>query len=121
MSNDFDFFQTDDDEELPDWLLGASELTEQASQPAQPVEEAPPVEEIVEEPFSDDEFDMLRERTARASEVYDGFQAQASTPRSGLLAALSPVQRFIVALLLLLNVVALVVFVMVIGGFLTLF
>ena len=90
MSNDFDFFQTDDDDELSDWLTRAAEFEEQEEAP---MPEAAPMPELADEPPSvaapledmpeEDEFDLLRERSALASEIYDDFQVEELAASSG--------------------------------------
>jgi len=99
MADDFDFFRNDDDD-LPDWLDSASS------------EEAPAA----------DDFDRLRERSARASEVYEGIdddfgEEGGGNALSGFVGALSPAQRFILVLLVFLNIIAGAVFFLVYMGF----
>lgn len=129
MSNDFDFFQTDDDDELPDWLTGAAEFEEQEEAP---MPEAAPMPELADEPPlvaapledmpEEDEFDLLRERSALASEIYDDFQVEElAASGGGILSMMTPSQRFLLALLFLLNVAALAIFVLVYAGVVELF
>jgi hypothetical protein len=131
MANDFDFFQSeDDDDELPDWLLGTSDddedlFAEPATAdfpppPTVPIGEEPEMEMEMEPEEEADAFDQLRERTALASEVYEDIEVRDSRG-GGILAAISPGQRLILALLVLLNVGALALFLLVFLEIVTLF
>ena len=69
--------------------------------------------EFEDEEFDfEDEFDRLREKTARTSAVYDEMEyeeLEAEETRGGFIGQFSPQQRLILALLLLLDIVAIVV------------
>ncbi|MDT8306256.1 MAG: hypothetical protein RRC07_09990 [Anaerolineae bacterium] len=72
-------------------------------------EEEPEVEE--EDSFDfEDEFDRLREKTARTSAVYDEMEyeelEEEVVEQRGFLGQFSPQQRFVLALLLLLDILA---------------
>jgi hypothetical protein len=76
-------------------------------------------EEAEEEDFDfEDEFDRLREKTARTSAVYDEMEfeelEEEVAVERGFLAQFSPQQRFFLALLLLLDIVAIGVGVLVV-------
>ena len=64
-----------------------------------------------EEEFDfDDEFDRLREKTARTSAVYDELEEdEMVVEREGFFASITPIQRLILAVLLLLDIVVIVV------------
>ena len=119
MIDDFDFLRDDDDNELPDWLTGSSEVEDDepmfdTSQeetfvaPTPVVESAPTMLELEDDLSEADEFDLLRERTARASEAYDGIEEYEydSGSSGGFLAGISSGQRIILALLFFLNIAA---------------
>ena len=60
----------------------------------------------------EDEFDRLREKTVRTSAVYDEMEyeeLEAERSRGNFITQFSPQQRLILALLLLLDIVAIVV------------
>lgn len=69
--------------------------------------------EFEDEEFDfEDEFDRLREKTVRTSAVYDEMEyeeLEAEEPRSGFIGQFSPQQRLVLALLLLLDILAIVV------------
>jgi hypothetical protein len=56
----------------------------------------------------DEELDNLREKSARTSTIYDDLQVEGGGSSGGgfSLSALTPQQRFILAFLLFLNVIA---------------
>jgi hypothetical protein len=66
-----------------------------------------------EEEFDfEDEFDRLREKTVRTSAVYDEMEyeeVEAEESSGGFISQFSPTQRLILALLLLLDIAAIVV------------
>jgi hypothetical protein len=74
--------------------------------------------EVVEEPTFDDEFDRLREQTARTSAVYDDMELDELDEEEdeGFLAQISPSQRLILLLLLLIDVVVIAVGAMAVFG-----
>ncbi|MCA9941709.1 MAG: hypothetical protein KC418_23880 [Anaerolineales bacterium] len=97
MADEFDFLKDENagNEPLPDWLEEASES---------------------EDGEMEDEFDRLRERTALASEMYEEMEEPA-TPRSGgFFSNLTPGQRLIISLLILLNVIIIIVGFLVVTG-----
>ena len=111
MTDEFDFLTDDDDEdgELPDWLsdFGSEDDDELGFEDDEP---------------TGDEFDMLRERTARASEAYDDIDdADEGGGLQGFMGALSSGQRTILALLVLMNIVAFICGAFVFTGMVTLF
>jgi hypothetical protein len=63
-----------------------------------------------ESPDFEDEFDRLREKTARTSAVYDDMEfedlEEEVVEERSFLGQFSPAQRFILALLLLLDILA---------------
>lgn len=66
----------------------------------------------------DDDLDSLREKTQRASSVYDGLEGE-SESQSGLAAtfgSFSPLQRLILIFLLFLNMAAFACAILVIAG-----
>ncbi|HUS93914.1 MAG TPA: hypothetical protein VMZ24_01925 [Patescibacteria group bacterium] len=65
----------------------------------------------------DDELDSLREKSTRASSVYDDLEGEGESS-GGFLSKYSPSQRLLLALLLFLDVVALACLVLVIFDFL---
>ncbi len=70
--------------------------------------------EVAADPFDfEDEFDRLREKTMRTSAVYDEMEfeelEEEVVAERGFLGQFSPQQRFILALLLLLDIVAIAV------------
>lgn len=69
--------------------------------------------EFEDEEFDfEDEFDRLREKTVRTSAVYDEMEyeeLEAEETRSGFIGQFSPQQRLVLALLLLLDILAIVV------------
>ncbi len=64
----------------------------------------------------DEDLDNLREKSARASTVYDDLEGEEQESSGGFLSRYSPGQRLILALLLLLDVVALACIVLAITG-----
>lgn len=70
----------------------------------------------------DDELDSLREKTKRASSVYDDLEGDAEGQGgfSATIASFSPVQRLILLLLLLLDVAAFAFALLVILGVISL-
>ena len=65
----------------------------------------------------DEELDSLREKSTRASSVYDDLEGEEESS-GGFLSKYSPSQRLILALLLFLDIVAVACLVLVIFGFL---
>lgn len=69
--------------------------------------------EFEDEEFDfEDEFDRLREKTARTSAVYDEMEyeeLEGEETGGGFVGQFSPQQRLVLALLLLLDIVAIVV------------
>ncbi len=61
----------------------------------------------------DDELDSLREKSTRASSVYDDLEGEGESS-DGFLSKYSPSQRLLLALLLFLDVVALACLVLVV-------
>jgi hypothetical protein len=120
MSDDFDFLRDDDDDELPDWLTGSDDdepfgsdsYSHQESGVAETVVAPSPYfeETVHEEPVdaNADEFDLLRERTARNSEIYEDIDSLDGGANEGVgfFAALSGFQKLILAILVLANVIA---------------
>lgn len=83
------------DKEMPEWLEEASSGDSTA----------------------DDEFDRLRERTALASEMYEEMEEMPARGGSGgFFSRLTPGQRFIISILILLNVVVIIIGFLVITG-----
>jgi hypothetical protein len=70
----------------------------------------------------EDEFDRLREKTTRTSAVYDEMEfedlEEDVVAERGFLAQFSPQQRFVLALLLLLDILAIALGVIVVFNFL---
>jgi hypothetical protein len=69
----------------------------------------------------EDEFESLRRKSARASTVYEDMEVadEEDTPAAGsglLLGRFTPVQGFILAFLVLLNVIAGIIFLLVVTG-----
>ena len=64
----------------------------------------------------DEDLDSLREKSARASTVYDDLEGEEPESSGGFLSRYSPTQRLILALLVLLDVVALACIVLAITG-----
>ena len=72
----------------------------------------------------EDEFDSLRRKSARASTVYEDMEvadddpgtAGSSTSSGGLLGRFSPVQGLVLAVLLLINLIAIFVLILVFTG-----
>ena len=63
----------------------------------------------------DEELENLREKSARTSSIYDDLEVEGGSSGSGFsLSSLTPQQRFILAFLLFLNVIACAVGVVVI-------
>ncbi|MFZ0547642.1 MAG: hypothetical protein WAM60_19500 [Candidatus Promineifilaceae bacterium] len=55
----------------------------------------------------DEELDNLREKSARTSTIYDDLEMEGAGAKGGnVLSGLTPQQRFILAFLLFLNVIA---------------
>ncbi len=65
----------------------------------------------------DEELDSLREKSTRASSVYDDLEGEGDSS-GGILSKYSPSQRLILALLLFLDIVAVACLVLVIFDFL---
>lgn len=84
------------DDELPDWLNETSTLPPSSSPAADPTE---PVE---------DDFERLRQRATAESETYQTLEEPTETRVGvgGFLSSLSPAQRLILAVLFLLNILA---------------
>lgn len=68
----------------------------------------------------DEDLDSLREKSARASTVYDDLEGEEPESSGGFLSSYSPGQRLILALLLLLDVVAVACIVLMFTGIITL-
>ena len=64
----------------------------------------------------DEDFDSLREKSARTSSVYDDIEGGEDEERSGGLRSLTAQQRLILALLLFIDIVALACAILVITG-----
>jgi hypothetical protein len=64
----------------------------------------------------DEDFDSLREKSARTSSVYDDIEGGEDEERSGFLRGLTAQQRLILALLLFIDIVALACAVLIISG-----
>ena len=83
------------DKEMPEWLEEASG----------------------DDGSADDEFDRLRERTALASEMYEEMEEMpAKSSSDGFFSRLTPGQRFIISILILLNVIVIIIAFLVITG-----
>ncbi len=83
------------DKELPEWLEEASS----------------------DDGSVDDEFDRLRERTALASEMYEEMEEMpAKSSSGGFFSRLTPGQRFIISILILLNVIVIIIGFLVLTG-----
>jgi len=108
MSNDFDRFSDDTFDETPDWLLDNDDL---------PMAE--PVEGI---PGGEDEFDQLRRKSARTGsmqdemEMADAENAPSSTGGSFSWSSFTPGQRLVLALLVVLDIIAVAFGLMVVTG-----
>lgn len=75
--------------------------------------------EFEDESFDfEDEFDRLRQKTARTSSVYDEMELEEleEEQSEGFFSQISPQQRFVLALLLLLDILAIALGVLVITG-----
>ena len=64
----------------------------------------------------DEDFDSLREKSARTSSVYDDIEGGEAEERSGGLRSLTAQQRLILALLLFIDIVALACAVLIFTG-----
>ncbi len=124
MVDDFDFLRDDDDDELPDWLTDVGNAEDDTAFSAPTDEEdtfiapaplpatAPIIRSEIDEAIEADEFDMLRERTALASEAYDDIdsysysESNVSGRSSGFASMFTAGQRAILAFLFLLNIIA---------------
>lgn len=108
MTNDFDRFTDDTFDETPDWLLDDDLAT------------AEPVEAF--EGGNDDEFDQLRRKSARTGSMQDEMEtsgapeAAARTESSFSWSSFTPGQRLVLALLVVLDIIAIAFGVMVVTG-----
>jgi hypothetical protein len=64
----------------------------------------------------DEDLDSLREKSARASTVYDDLEGEEPESSDGFFSRYTPVQWLILALLLFLDVVALAFVILVVTG-----
>ncbi|MBK8985415.1 MAG: hypothetical protein IPM39_04930 [Chloroflexi bacterium] len=108
MSNDFSRFSDDSFDETPDWLLD---------------DDATPLESATDdfETGGDDEFDQLRRKSTRTGSMQDEMEAAertTATSSGGSFAwsKFTPGQRLVLALLILLNIIAVAFGVMVVAG-----
>ncbi|MCI0398629.1 MAG: hypothetical protein L0332_02995 [Chloroflexi bacterium] len=79
------------------------------------------MEEEPEKTESADWIDSLRDKSARASTIYDDLGEQAPSAKGGGLSGLSPQQRLILALLVFLNILAFACAALVLSGQINLF
>ncbi len=104
MSNDFSSFSDDAFDENPDWLAD-DDFTS-----SQPVIEG-----------GDDEFDQLRRKSARTGSMQDDMEAaepaaEATTNKAFAWSSFTPGQRLVLALLVVLDIIAIAFGVMVLTG-----
>jgi len=108
MTNDFDGFRDDPFDENPDWLLDDDLAV------------AEPVEGVGT--GSEDEFDQLRRKSARTGSMQDEMEIterQSTETRAGgsfSWSSFTPGQRLVLALLVVLDLIAIVFGVMVVLG-----
>ena len=141
MSDDFDFLRDDDDDELPDWLTAGNDDADpfgtdnfgDNNDDVASVEETiiaspspyfdEPVEEEAEEEAEVDDFDLLRERTARNSEIYEDIDSLDGDGggEGGFFGALSSFQKILLAVLVGGNVIAFICFILTFLGEIALF
>jgi hypothetical protein len=110
MTDDFisDFRDDMGDEAGPDWLGDLEGIEDE--------EEGPPP--VMDEEGAD-EFDQLRQRSARASSAYEDVEIDEGGGSSGFsLSLLTPGQRLVLAVLLLLNVIVIIIGVLAVAGIL---
>jgi hypothetical protein len=103
---------TEEGEDIPDWLkamrpreLGGTPPEPEPVEPEPIMPEEPPVEEVEEAPPPppQSEFDMLREKAVTQAEEFEEEQTQGSAIVQ-VFRNLKPQQRFILALLIFMNV-----------------
>jgi hypothetical protein len=93
-------FDDDFDDDLPEWI-GDTEPEDEA-------------EAAFDE---EDDFDQLRRKSARASATYDDIETDVDDEGEGIsLSHLSPSQRLVLAVLLLLNVIVITVGILLFTG-----
>lgn len=109
MTDDFisDFRDDMGDQEGPDWLGDLEGIEDEEEGP-------PPV--MAEE--GEDEFDQLRQRSARASTAYEDVEIEEGGGGGFSLSLLTPGQRLVLAVLLLLNVIVIIIGVLAVAGIL---
>ncbi|MCB8985334.1 MAG: hypothetical protein H6659_16000 [Ardenticatenaceae bacterium] len=111
MSNDFDRFSDDTFDETPDWLLDDDDVVT-----------AEPVEGFSAESSSEDEFDQLRRKSARTGSMQDEMETsgavETSPQSSGAFSwsSFTPGQRLVLALLVVLDIIAVAFGLMVLTG-----
>lgn len=112
MTDDFinDFRGDLGDEEGPDWLQDLDDIEDEG--------EGPPAVAEADDP--DAEFDQLRQRSARASSAYDDVELEENGGSGFSLSLLTPGQRLVLAILLLLNVIVIIIGVLAMAGILQL-
>ncbi len=93
-----DFDDDDFDDDLPEWLddIADEEIESFA-------------EEVPAEEEEEDDFDQLRRKSARTSATYEEMELDDESESGLSIRQLSPVQRLLLAILLLLNVVVIAV------------
>jgi hypothetical protein len=105
MSDDFDFLQesSNEAEDLPDWL-------EEAAVAPLPVEEE-------DESSTEEAFERWRqEANLAASELDDELENRSVDSEGGFFSQLSPMQRLVLAVLLLMNVIIVTLAILIVTG-----
>ena len=105
MADDFSSFDDDSFDDTPDWLLD---------------EEETPASDEGTEVGDDDEFEQLRQKSARSGSMYDEMETegdgQSGSGSSFSWSSFSSGQRLVLALLVVLDILAIGFGVMVVAG-----
>lgn len=106
MTDDFSSFNDDSFDDTPDWLLDDEEIS--------------PISDTVTEIEDDDEFEQLRQKSARSGSMYDEMESEsddsAGSSSSFAWSSFSSGQRLILAFLVVLDILAIGFGVMVVAG-----
>lgn len=103
MADDFSNFDDDSFDDTPDWLIDEEEDTASGAGGN-----------------DDDQFEQLRQKSARSGSMYDEMEADGAEPSSGssfAWSSFSSGQRLVLALLIVLDIVAIGFGVLVVAGF----